>query len=70
MAQSGVSEDFYITIEVKRTADGTFIRAFLDGHEAQDDETQRALVEKVAAVIMFYGTPAFADAVKQMMGPR
>ena len=66
MAQVGVSEDFLITIEVKRTADGTFIRAFLDGNEAQDDVTQRELVAHVLGVIVMYGTPYFADAAKRM----
>lgn len=37
---------WHITIEVKRTDDGTFVRAFIDGVESHDDETTRALVRK------------------------
>lgn len=42
-----MTENFHIVIEVKKTDDGTFIRAHIDGAEAPDVSMTRALVQRV-----------------------
>jgi hypothetical protein len=55
-----MTEDFHITIDVKRTEGGTFVRASIDGVEAADTDATRALVARVVlllAAFSFGGPP-------------
>lgn len=42
-----ITEDFTITVEVKRANRETWLRALIDGVEAGDEETTVALVRRV-----------------------
>jgi hypothetical protein len=42
-----VTEDFLITVEVKRVDGETWVRALIDGHEPIEVETMAALVSRV-----------------------
>ena len=42
-----ITEDFTITVEVKRVNGETWMRALIDGHEPAEVETMAALVTRV-----------------------
>lgn len=53
-----MSEEYTITIEVKRTADGRFLRVLLDGVEVHDMRTMRDLARTaVTATFKFLASP-------------
>ena len=51
-----ITEDFTITVEVKRADGETWVRALIDGHEPAEVETMAALVMRVLPGLIKFAT--------------